>query len=140
MSVGHLWIKMCNFHHNVLTVEDLPVSNTANCVLLMCWKNILCSSQQGMKCLLAVDITFLVFLCCQRLLMEKALREQRQAERRCWDEGNYGGLSRERKAFISTVGIPPVIRLHQVKDMCAGKSNFVSDTEYIYIFLITMSL
>lgn len=83
ISAEHLWIKMCNFNPNVLTVEDLPLFNTANCVLQMCWKNIFCGSQKGMKCILALDITFLVFLCFQRLLMEKALREQRQAERRC---------------------------------------------------------
>lgn len=98
-SVEHLWIKMCNFHHNVLTVEDLPFFNTANCVLQMCWRNILCGSQQGMKCILAIDITFLVFLCCQSLHMVKALREQRQAERRRWDEGNYGELSKKRKTL-----------------------------------------
>lgn len=80
-SVEHLWIKMCNFYHNVLTVEDHPLLNIANCVLQMCWRNILCSSQQGMKCILAIDITFLVFLCCQSLYIVKALREQRQAER-----------------------------------------------------------
>lgn len=33
ISVEHLWIKMCNFNPNVLTVEDLPLFNTANCVL-----------------------------------------------------------------------------------------------------------
>lgn len=59
-SVEHLWIKMCNFHHNVLTVEDLPLFNAANCVLQMCW-SILCGSQQGRKCILAIDVTFLVF-------------------------------------------------------------------------------
>lgn len=48
------------------------------------------------------------------------------------------GDSREREAFIFTVGIPPVIRLHQVKDVQVS-FNLVSATEFFF-FLITMSL
>lgn len=57
----------------------------------------------GHEIILTIEMTFLGFLPCHRLLVEIALGEQRQMERRCWHEGNDGALSREMKVFISTV-------------------------------------
>lgn len=74
-SGEHIWIKICDFHHDVLTVDDLPLFNTANCVLQMWWKNIVYSSQLGMKCILAIDITFLVFSVLPEALHGKSFKE-----------------------------------------------------------------